>query len=422
MEVQADGESSHPISLLDFSLEVLTEILESLDWPDILRLRQTCKLLSDATKIKPIWMNLFNASNTCNPYSPLRLDQPIELYTAQELEYLVLRRYSAEIFRKMGFYPPLQRSLNHNYQFDHVTLVNGGRWLLLAYTTGSVAYYDLDAQEPMKRVLISEQSEICSAYVIVDIDIDNESASLSFNLAMVRTSTGHSPLAQVWRVNLYIDDAHGASLSAALLSCFHVEVYGILTSLSILGQSIAVGVQRIGGIKHYVEVVGWAEADLHNRSQPTSLSYPRTLVFGLWKPLGLRLLPASRLLVLGSKDICIYDLASMKETTKIPSDFYRLPISLVCPSPTWDANIPGFSNSLSQTYLHRHTKTMRLTFCTPEAVLGVEIPSDEPPSDGLLLRWPRLFELFRFGDMRWGTAFASGYSGTVFHRKPSFTC
>jgi hypothetical protein len=109
----------------------------------------------------------------------------------------------------------------------------------------------------------------------------------------------------------------------------------------------------------------------------------------------------------------------MKETTKIPSDFYRLPISLVCPSPTWDANIPGFSNSLSQTYLHRHTKTMRLTFCTPEAVLGVEIPSDETPSDALLLRWPRLFELFRFGDMRWGTAFASGYSGTVFHRKPS---
>jgi hypothetical protein len=30
----------HSISLLDFSLEVLTEILESLDWPDILRLRQ----------------------------------------------------------------------------------------------------------------------------------------------------------------------------------------------------------------------------------------------------------------------------------------------------------------------------------------------------------------------------------------------
>jgi hypothetical protein len=135
-------------------------------------------------------MNLFNVFNACNPYSPLRLDRPIELYTAQELEYLVLRRYSAEIFPKMRFDPPLQRSLNHNYQFDHVTLVNGGRWLLLAYTTGSVAYYDLDAQEPMKRLLISEQSDIFSAYVIVDIDIDNESASLSFNLAMVRTSTG----------------------------------------------------------------------------------------------------------------------------------------------------------------------------------------------------------------------------------------
>lgn len=297
--MQTDGE---PISffLLELPLEVITEVLKLLDWQTVLRVRQTCKHLSDATKAKSIWLGLFYASNASHSRSPLRLERPMELYTSRELEYLVLRRSSARIIRqrRTELFPPFTRRFPiDDLYVGALILITGGRWLLTASATGSVWYYDLDARAPVKRLLIPEQMEYLHGFsngVRMVVDIDNKSSLLSFNLAMVMArTTPDSPrtrIAQVWHVSLQLDgQIQAASLTATLLSCFHRENCGFLCSFSLLGKFIAFGVATIGqwDVPCYVALVDWAMAGIHNQSYHTSLTYPRTIMYYPWTPVSM---------------------------------------------------------------------------------------------------------------------------------------
>ena len=79
-------------------------------------------------------------------------------------------------------------------------LVNGGRWLLTVSCLGSVSYYDLDAQDPVKRTLITSQIKYLDEDLwlenfddlMMTLDVDNESAILSFNLALYMRKYGVS--------------------------------------------------------------------------------------------------------------------------------------------------------------------------------------------------------------------------------------
>ena len=128
-------------------------------------------------------------SNMSHPWSPLRLERPLYLYTSEELEYLVVRRTSMEIKTKTQrvLAPALIRRLPiNNSDIRALTFINGGRWLLVVSHIGSVSYYDLEAQKPVKRLFIRSESSDdyfpCTAKIAVDMD--NESGVLSFNLAL----------------------------------------------------------------------------------------------------------------------------------------------------------------------------------------------------------------------------------------------
>lgn len=131
---------------------------------------------------------MFNASNAAYSWSPLRLERPIELYTAQELEYLVVRRESQDRKRKTQdkLYPALTRRLPIENSGTNTfrILINGGRWLLTA--SNSVSYYDLDSRKPVERLLIPQNIDGDGSFHVVKmaLDIDDESAPLIFNLAL----------------------------------------------------------------------------------------------------------------------------------------------------------------------------------------------------------------------------------------------
>ena len=133
-------------------------------------------------------MDLFNISYAANP-SVLCLERPTEFYSSRELEYQVVRRESEEAKRKTRdtLSPALTRRLPiDNSGIGTLTLINGGRWLLTACYYGSVSYYDLDTENPVKRLLIPrirERVEIFNS-VAMAVDIDHESGVLSFNLAL----------------------------------------------------------------------------------------------------------------------------------------------------------------------------------------------------------------------------------------------
>lgn len=77
--------------------------------------------------------------------------------------------------------------INDDSGLGELILINGGRWLLTASRTGSVAYYALDAREPVKRLLVQEELEYFPRFgcgVCMAVDTCNESALLSFNLAL----------------------------------------------------------------------------------------------------------------------------------------------------------------------------------------------------------------------------------------------
>jgi len=135
-------------------------------------------------------MELFNASNAAHSWLPLRLEQPIKLYTAQELEYLVVRRETQELKRKTQdeLSPALTRRLpidSHDSGTNTpIILINGGRWLLTA--SDSVSYYDLDTRKPVEQLLVPKKRDRngCLRVVKMTVDVEDEPYILSFNLAL----------------------------------------------------------------------------------------------------------------------------------------------------------------------------------------------------------------------------------------------
>ena len=135
-------------------------------------------------------MELFNASNAAHSWLPLHLERPIKLYTAQELEYLVVRREIQERKRKTQdeLPPALTRRLpidsHHSGINTPLILINGGRWLLTA--SESVSYYDLDTRKPVEQHLIPKKRDRNGSLRVVKmtVDVDDESDILSFHLAL----------------------------------------------------------------------------------------------------------------------------------------------------------------------------------------------------------------------------------------------
>ena len=140
--------------------------------------------------------------------SPLRLERPIERYTSQELEYLVMRRARVEIIRKTR--TQLTPTLTRRFPIDNandvtaIILIDSGRWLLTAFGTGSVSYYDLDDRQPVKTLLIHDQIEYFPDLRYdsnMALDICNESTLLSFNLVLYSSRSGASCLFY-WNLSL----------------------------------------------------------------------------------------------------------------------------------------------------------------------------------------------------------------------------
>ena len=112
----------------------------------------------------------------------------IEQYTSQELAYLVLRRTRAEGIQetRTKLSPALTRRFPiDNFDVTAIILIHGGRWLLTTSGTSSVLYYDLDARQPVKTLLIQNQMEYLPGFQMLQV---------SFNLVLYLSSGNASCL------------------------------------------------------------------------------------------------------------------------------------------------------------------------------------------------------------------------------------
>ncbi|TFK60979.1 hypothetical protein BDN72DRAFT_488726 [Pluteus cervinus] len=232
--------AGHPLipqeenSLVSLPDELLLEILGSLSWRDVMRVRLTCTCLRKISKMA--WPSVARHESRDIWW----LEKPVSAHTEDELEYLYSRRQSAEIGYAMmanGTGPIVSTPM---LGAGCCCVTPGGRWLLMSNNMGSLLYLDLDAPEITPNVLIPEQPIQCVS--LISLDLDTSCPSLRFNLAFSLQDIV-TPYAQthisVWQVNTVIDDTGSVALRASCLTAFLPEPQGYVQSLSLLGDSLA---------------------------------------------------------------------------------------------------------------------------------------------------------------------------------------
>ncbi|KIM36604.1 hypothetical protein M413DRAFT_285538 [Hebeloma cylindrosporum] len=387
-----------PVGLCEFPLELLTMILEELDWRDVLRVRMVCKALQGVSKTRSVWLNLCrpHLSPTATAPQTLHLERPIELCTSQDIEFLFLRLKSADAgWRTDGNSPARKREIETDNPAQCIYLVEGGRWLLVGSATGRITYFDLDASTPTERVLVPEQFDpllpvefdpLSDIQVVMAIDRDSDSAFLTFNLAVsfcLSSALSPDPKArsvQIWRVELALDDQHrGVGLEAQRLASFPLEpsVQGVFCQ-SISGPHLALSLLSVEHEDCQLTfVIEWKQADGGYTNYPRRLVHPP---YGK-EPCAVHLLPDNKLFAVTPDGVMILDHLSVQETTSLPpTDFTD-----ATTTPLWRVRGLGINSGLRSSSISKPffcSDSIRFSIRGRETLHGVIIhyPYKEGPS------------------------------------------
>ncbi|TFK58942.1 hypothetical protein BDN72DRAFT_966200 [Pluteus cervinus] len=79
-------------TLLTLPLELLTGIVQELYWRDILRIRQSCRLLGEVSKSNPVWRNIARMElldDSITGANELCFERSVQQYRSEELERLI---------------------------------------------------------------------------------------------------------------------------------------------------------------------------------------------------------------------------------------------------------------------------------------------------------------------------------------------
>ncbi len=170
------------------------------------------------------------------------------MQTSEELERLLLIWNSADIgWARDDGRAARERSITVE-PAEHVHLIQGGRWLLVTTATGQVIYYDLDAEVIEGVPLIPQQipKPISLNEVMMDIDIDLSSPTLSFRIALsIFDRFDHKATIQIWAVTLLLNGSQAVGLSATRLALLHhrPKIVSVM-ALSLSGPTVAFTAQR----------------------------------------------------------------------------------------------------------------------------------------------------------------------------------
>ncbi|TFK72870.1 hypothetical protein BDN72DRAFT_876262 [Pluteus cervinus] len=258
--------------LLSLPTELLTEVMINLSWLSVLHARRTCRRLQDVSKSSVVWRHLVRQESRYL----LRLEQPVESYSSDELEYILLRRKNAEVrYERAANGSGLelrQRTLPVSTlsYLDCVRLVPGGRWLLISTRHGSVKYYDLSTQDHIGRILIPRRYIKSKSWMSIDVDMN--SPTLQFNLALINLdlkvhwdgrSNSQSQI-EIWGISLVVDESgRGIGLSAGheARSSFLQEPKGEINfnTTSLVGDYLSYGISEQSVWAEFLCLVKWKD-------------------------------------------------------------------------------------------------------------------------------------------------------------------
>ncbi|KAJ3500062.1 hypothetical protein NLJ89_g9957 [Agrocybe chaxingu] len=359
--------------LMGLPLELLIEIMKQLEWDDILRVRQTCKQLYEASKARPMWLSLFlKYSQSISPPQPFRPDKPIWKYSSSEFETLVLHWKAAEIGWMMdGRVPPLERPLYMNGESSGqcLHLVRGGRWLLISTSNGSIEYYDLDVSQPASRPLVPphfEEYARVSGFMSVDMeptpDGSEDTDTLTFNVGLYLTRWHDTDLVtldytspsrqciQIWRVAFQCkENSRIEGLVGTCLAMFPEESIADTEAFDLRGKLV---------------VGKWHQ-----------MTYKRKYLSGA-QAVKLSLLPGDRLFGSKNGSAWLYDFLGAPESDSTPSQR-----EFSSERPVWEAELPTSKTSLISGPFLIHDSS-RFLMIDEQGLQGLIIPDADFDDEG----------------------------------------
>ncbi|KAF8885474.1 TIP49 C-terminus-domain-containing protein [Infundibulicybe gibba] len=205
----------------------------------------------------------------------------------------------------MGFSnPPQYRQICQKWP-NHISLIPGGRWLLIHPVDGVVTVYDLDTPEMKSKILISPMDDDDAKWgCIMATSINDKSPVLSFDISLLsqpfRECSGRKtePRLSVWRATL---SGHGrdAELTALRVASFDIPAEQHSQILSLDGEYIARVKDRI------IEILRWTES--------TSSTRMMAVMFCEEQPVSIGPLPArGRILSFSNTDMSIYEIPPLE--------------------------------------------------------------------------------------------------------------
>ncbi|PPR04376.1 hypothetical protein CVT26_004214 [Gymnopilus dilepis] len=357
-----------PTNLLTISHDLLIEIISRLDWQDIVRLRQiitpaymqTCHVLHNASKSRAVWLSLYERAQSSR-VGKTRLETPVELCTDDDLELRTLRLLTSEVCWDSEDPIGIQRNLPRKTE-DVLHIVEGGRWLLAAKSTGSVVYYDLDEEDPSERVLIPDQFEECLPTLTSDSDASKEGP---FHIALhMYTESGRSAgfgqtIVQIWQVAVQVDSSDlSFQLVATKLTSFRGTGQRMLMTLSLCGDLVS-----YFSVFSRVVVVEWTSIEGDSMLGWTPLWQSSEDA----KTYNLSLASGSKLVLLHLEHISILDLSDRHDKST-----HSRPMTS-CAS--WVIKEPIFYlDTISRPFFSRGTNTVRFVLVTNLDIYGLILP------------------------------------------------
>ncbi|KAF8180404.1 hypothetical protein BJ912DRAFT_631956 [Pholiota molesta] len=194
--------SNNKSILQNLATELLVEIFQHLGWEDVFVMRRTCQLFYDISISRPLWVCLFYRLSNEVRVPPI-LERPISAYTAEELEYVVMRRISSEVRWANGAEPRVRvlsmldwdSKVDPDFEVhDQVLVLDGGRWLLTCRRRNRWRVYAHDLDMPLSdseeepRCIIDLNSEEQGWQLAYDVDRDATS-ELAYILCLIPWST-----------------------------------------------------------------------------------------------------------------------------------------------------------------------------------------------------------------------------------------
>ncbi|KAF9529685.1 hypothetical protein CPB83DRAFT_851976 [Crepidotus variabilis] len=318
---------SIPLSLATLPPELLPEVLQYLDWDDVLRIRQVCRRLNDASFKRSVWLNIFLRHSMALPHL-FRLEKPLVMHSSTELEKLILRWKAVD---KRWSVDDAQPTLHRTFTVTDKSrscshLLRGGRWFLAGTIHGDVQYFDLDAPIITPRTLISapfhhnfSRDLNTNTHIRIAVDLDHNSPTLAFNIAVLiaRYDRDSSDLryVQVWHVEPERNEfGQVTGLSSRQLSSFYEEADCDICHVSLFQETIAYSIRHFypKPPRQDLVIVKWAEAN------GDDLTYRRRVITHKvvdW----ISLIPGNRI-VCGRVRTELFDIDEIPETTLVPSN------------------------------------------------------------------------------------------------------